>query len=82
MGLIKAKGTHFGHKAKESLEDEKFLIYLTGSIKIDVDIIVALCGDLIINIDWGSIGWYVKRKKLYAPGNFKGLAFMLYYFYS
>ena len=46
-----------GEIAKESLDDEKSLIYNIGKIKVDDWSKVALCGDLMMKMLWGRVGW-------------------------
>lgn len=71
---------HFGQRAIESLDEDKFFISYMGRIRVEDYINAALCGDFTMKILCCWVGWYVNLKKLYAPGNFNGFVFMLYYF--
>ncbi len=56
MGFNKERGIHLGEMAKESLEEEKFLIYKIGRMRVEDWSEVALCGDLIMKMVWGRVG--------------------------
>lgn len=82
MGYIKANGIHFGHIAIWSFDWGIGFNCFIGKIYVDFNK-VAKCGCFInIMLHDTYVGWWEKRRKLYAPGSFNGFVFMLYCFYN